>query len=147
MVVGPYNDHVDLLIDTIAVTPGLGGVRVGTVDRFQGQEAPVVFFTMASSSGADMPRGLDFLFSVNVAISRTRALAYIVCTDELLDTPARSVADMRLIGTLPRVSSGRCLPPRRRTWPPRATSSRVALALPSARRWQLSTSRPACVGS
>ena len=52
--------------------------RVGTVDKFQGQEAPVVFFSMASSSGEDVPRGLEFLFSrnrLNVAISRARCTA------------------------------------------------------------------------
>ncbi len=57
-------------------------VRVGTVDKFQGQEAPVVFFSMASSSGEDVPRGLDFLFSrnrLNVAISRAQCLAYRRC--------------------------------------------------------------------
>ena len=54
------------------------GVRVGTVDKFQGQEAPVVFFSMATSSGEELPRNLEFLFSrnrLNVAVSRARCLA------------------------------------------------------------------------
>jgi superfamily I DNA and/or RNA helicase len=54
---------------------------VGTVDKFQGQEAPVVFYATASSSGEEIPRGLEFLFSrnrLNVAISRARCLAYLV---------------------------------------------------------------------
>ena len=53
-------------------------MRVGTVDKFQGQEAPVVFFSMATSSGEDVPRDVAFLFSrnrLNVAISRARCLA------------------------------------------------------------------------
>ncbi len=55
---------------------------VGTVDKFQGQEAPVVLYSMASSSGEDVPRGLEFLLSrnrLNVAISRAQCLAYLVC--------------------------------------------------------------------
>jgi uncharacterized protein len=58
---------------------------------------------MTTSSAADMTRGPDFLFSrnrLNVAISRARCLAYLVCTDELLDTRAKTVDDMRLIATL-----------------------------------------------
>ena len=76
---------------------------MGTVDKFQGQEAAVVFFSMATSTGEDMTRGADFLFSrnrLNVAISRARCLAYLVCTEELLNTRARTVDDMRLIATL-----------------------------------------------
>ena len=103
MVVAPYNDHVNLLRATLRTIPHLAAVRVGTVDKFQGQEAPAVIFTMATSSGADMPRNAEFLFSrnrLNVAISRARAIATIICTDELLDTRARTVDEMRLIGTL-----------------------------------------------
>jgi hypothetical protein len=51
------------------------GVEAGTVDKFQGRQAPVVFFSMATSSGEDIPRGLDFLFGrnrLNVAISRAK---------------------------------------------------------------------------
>ncbi len=57
------------------------GVRVGTVDKFQGQEAPVVFYSTTSSSGEEVPRGLEFLFSrnrLNVAISRAQCLAVLV---------------------------------------------------------------------
>ena len=75
LVVAPYNAQVQL--------PARGAARaacrVGTVDKFQGQEAPVVFFSMATSSGEDVPRGLEFLFSrnrLNVAISRAQCLAY-----------------------------------------------------------------------
>ncbi len=103
MVVAPYNDQVRLLRERLNETPGLGGVHVGTVDKFQGREAPVVFFTMTTSSSADMPRGPEFLFSrnrLNVAVSRARCLAYLVCTDTLLNSRARTIDEMRLIGTL-----------------------------------------------
>lgn len=103
MVVAPYNDQVHAILERLAAQPATADVLVGTVDKFQGREAAVVFFSMATSAGADIPRGVDFLFSrnrLNVAISRARCLAYLVCTDELLDTRARNVADMRLIGTL-----------------------------------------------
>ncbi|CAA2939277.1 Uncharacterised protein [Enterobacter cloacae] len=62
-----------------------------------------MIFTMATSNDAHMPRNTDFLYSrnrLNVAISRARALAYVICTEDLLDTRARSVEEMRLIGTL-----------------------------------------------
>lgn len=103
MVVAPYNDQVHAIRERLASDPLTAGVPVGTVDKFQGREAAVVFFSMATSSGEDMPRGAEFLFSrnrLNVAISRARCLAYLVCTDELLNTRARTVEDMRLIGTL-----------------------------------------------
>ncbi len=103
MVVAPYNDQVDLLSELMSADADLRGVRVGTVDKFQGRQAPVVFFAMTTSSGPDMPRGPEFLFSrhrLNVAVSRARCLAYLVCTEELLNARARSLDDMRLIGTL-----------------------------------------------
>jgi uncharacterized protein len=103
MVVAPYNDQVRLLRDTLAVHPQLAGVSVGTVDKFQGREAPIVYFTMTSSSAQDMSRGPEFLFSrnrLNVAVSRAQCLAYLVCTDELLSSRAKTIEDMELIATL-----------------------------------------------
>jgi hypothetical protein len=103
MVVAPYNDQVALIHEYLGADARTRGVRVGTVDKFQGQEAPVVFFTMTTSSAEDMPRGPEFLFSrnrLNVAVSRARCLAYLVCTEELLNSRARTVDEMRLISTL-----------------------------------------------
>jgi uncharacterized protein len=103
MVVAPYNDQVRIIRQKLDSDPRTANVPVGTVDKFQGGEAVIVFFSMATSSGADMVRGADFLFSrnrLNVAISRARCLAYLVCTDELLNARARSVEEMRLIATL-----------------------------------------------
>ena len=98
LVVAPYNMQVRCLREALPVD-----VEVGTVDKFQGREAPVVFFSMASSSGEDVPRGLEFLFSrnrFNVAISRARALAILVCSPQLLDVPCAKVGQMRLVNSL-----------------------------------------------
>ncbi len=97
LVVAPYNEQVGLLSEL------LPGVRVGTVDKFQGQQAAVVFFSMATSSGADVPRNLEFLFSrnrLNVAVSRARCLAYVVASPRLLEVGCRSVEQMRLANAL-----------------------------------------------
>ena len=98
MVVAPYNAQVRCLR---AALPG--GVGVGTVDKFQGQEAPVVFFSMASSSGEDIPRGMEFLFSrnrLNVAVSRARCLAFVVASPRVLEIKCRTVEQMRLANAL-----------------------------------------------
>jgi superfamily I DNA and/or RNA helicase len=98
LVVAAYNAQVRCLQDHLPA-----GARIGTVDKFQGQEADVVFFSMASSSGEDIPRGLEFLFSpnrLNVAISRARCLAYVVGNPRLLEINCRSIAQMRLANAL-----------------------------------------------
>jgi uncharacterized protein len=98
LVVAPYNMHVRCLREQMPA-----GVEVGTVDKFQGREAPVVFFSMASSTGEGVPRGLEFLFSrnrFNVAISRARALAALVCSPRLLDVRCRTVEQMTLVNML-----------------------------------------------
>jgi predicted RecB family nuclease len=98
IVVAPYNAHVRCLREHLPEA-----VRVGTVDRFQGQEAAVSFFTMATSSGEDAPRGLEFLFSrnrLNVAVSRAKCLAYLVCSPRLLDVRCRTTDQMRLANAL-----------------------------------------------
>lgn len=103
MVVTPYNDQVRTIRRVLDADARTRGVPVGTVDKFQGGTAAVVLFSTATSTGADVVRGVDFLFSrerLNVAISRARCLAYLVCTEDLLNTRARSVEEMRLIATL-----------------------------------------------
>jgi uncharacterized protein len=85
LVVAPYNAQVALLRRRLK-EHGLGGVRVGTVDKFQGQEAPVVIVSMTASSPHDVPRGMGFLLNrnrVNVAISRAQWLAVLVRSKEL----------------------------------------------------------------
>ena len=103
MVVAPYNDQRRCIQTALQANSATRGVEVGTVDKFQGQEAAVVLFSMTTSSSEFMPRTADFLFSknrLNVAISRARCLAYLVCTDELLDTRAQTVREMELISAL-----------------------------------------------
>jgi len=103
MVVAPYNDQRRCITEALRVDPATRSVEVGTVDKFQGREAAVVLFSMTTSSAEHMPRTADFLFSknrLNVAISRARCLAYLLCTDELLDTRARDVEEMSLISAL-----------------------------------------------
>jgi predicted RecB family nuclease len=102
IVVAPYNSHVRCLREALP-----DAVRVGTVDKFQGQEATVSFFSMASSSGEDVPRGIEFLFSrnrLNVAVSRARCLAYVVASPRLLDTECRTVEQMKLVNALCRLA-------------------------------------------
>ena len=98
LVVAPYNMHVHMLLQAVP-----RDLEVGTVDKVQGREAPVVFFSMASSSGEEIPRGLEFLFSrnrLNVAVSRAKALAVVVCSPRLLETRCRTVDQMRLVNGL-----------------------------------------------
>ena len=76
---------------------------IGTVDKFQGQEAPVVFFSMATSSGDDLPRNLEFLFSrnrLNVAVSRAQSLAVLVASPQLLEIRCRTIEQMRMVNAL-----------------------------------------------
>jgi predicted RecB family nuclease len=98
LIVAPYNAQVRCLTQALPE-----GARVGTVDKFQGQEAPVVFFSMATSTGEDISRGMSFLFSrnrLNVAISRAQALAVVVCSPALLRARCATVEDMRLVNML-----------------------------------------------
>jgi uncharacterized protein len=98
LVVTPYNMQVDLLKRNLPQ-----GARVGTVDKFQGQEAAVVLISMVTSSGEDMPRNLEFLFSrnrLNVAISRARCLAVIFASPRLLEVSCSTIEQMGLVNTL-----------------------------------------------
>ena len=108
MVVAPYNAQVRLLRATLD-DRGLDWVEVGTVDKFQGREAAVVFFSMATSSREDMPRSADFLYSrnrLNVAVSRARALAVLVASPALLTIKCTTVEQMRLVNALCRFVEG-----------------------------------------
>jgi uncharacterized protein len=98
LVVSPYNMQVNLLRNRLPA-----GARVGTVDRFQGQEAAVVLISMATSSGDDLPRQIEFLYSrnrLNVAISRARCLAVIVASPRLLETSCSTIEQLRLVNAL-----------------------------------------------
>jgi predicted RecB family nuclease len=98
LVVTPYNAQVNLIKRALPAS-----ARVGTVDKFQGQEAPVCLISMATSSGEELPRDIAFLFSVNrlnVAISRAQALAVVFASPRLLDVPCRTIDEMRLVNAL-----------------------------------------------
>jgi uncharacterized protein len=98
LVVSPYNMQVNTLRNRLPE-----GARVGTVDKFQGQEAAVVLISMATSSGDDMPRQIEFLYSrnrLNVAISRARCLAVIVASSRLLETSCSTIQQLRLVNAL-----------------------------------------------
>ena len=98
LVVAPYNAQVNLLR---ALLPD--NARVGTVDKFQGQEAEVVLISMTSSSPEDLPRHTDFFYSknrLNVAISRARILSMLVMNRRLIDLNAKSVDELKLLNTL-----------------------------------------------
>jgi uncharacterized protein len=98
LVVSPYNMQVNLLRSVLP-----NGARVGTVDKFQGQEAAVVLISMVTSSAEDMPRNLEFLFSrnrLNVAVSRAKCLAVILASPRLLEVPCSRIEQMRLVNTL-----------------------------------------------
>src|SRR5205085_10864446 len=101
LIVAPYNAHVALLVGNLPP-----GARIGTVDKFQGQEAPVVTYSMATSTPAEAPRGIDFLYSLhrlNVAISRAQGMAILVCSPALLDVIARTPDQMRLASAVCRL--------------------------------------------
>jgi uncharacterized protein len=102
MVVAAYNAQVRRLREALG-SAGLADVPIGTVDKFQGREAPIVFYSMATSSADDVPRTLEFLFSrnrLNVAVSRAMCLAVVVASPRLLESRARTIEQMRLINAL-----------------------------------------------
>ena len=128
LVVAPYNVQVRQLREALPV-----GARVGTVDKFQGQQAAVVIYAMATSAAEDVPRNLEFLFNrnrLNVAVSRARAMAVIVCSPQLLRAGCRTPDQLRLVSALCRFAEmattvGGLPPPA----PPAASAGQVALAL------------------
>jgi predicted RecB family nuclease len=102
LIVTPYNAQIRAIQGALA-TRGLIGLRVGTVDKFQGREAPVVIYSMATSSADDAPRGLEFLYDthrLNVATSRARAMAIIVASPDLIRVSCRTPHQMTLANAL-----------------------------------------------
>jgi predicted RecB family nuclease len=99
-IISPYNAQVNDL------ATALPGIQVGTVDKFQGQEAPVIIFSMATSSPEDAPRGMEFLYSLNrmnVAVSRARAVFILVANPDLFEPHCRSPYQMQLANALCRL--------------------------------------------
>jgi uncharacterized protein len=99
IVVAPYNAQVNLL-KTKLEAAGFGNIPVGTVDKFQGQEAAVAIVSMTASSAIDVPRGIEFLLMpnrLNVAISRAKWAAYLVYSPGLLDYKPTNIENLRLL--------------------------------------------------
>jgi uncharacterized protein len=98
LVVTPYNAQVAKLTEALP-----DGARVGTVDKFQGQQAPVVIYSMATSSANDVPRSMEFLYDLhrlNVAVSRAQAAALVVCSRDLVEAQCRTPQQMNAVNAL-----------------------------------------------
>ncbi len=98
LIVAPYNMQVNLLRQTLPK-----GSRVGTVDKFQGQEAEVVIISMTTSSGDYLPRFIEFLYSknrLNVAISRAKCLSILIANPALMSIRCTTAEQMALVNTL-----------------------------------------------
>jgi uncharacterized protein len=93
MIIAPYNAQV------FELQARLPGARVGTVDKFQGQEAPVVIYSLATSTRADAPHGMEFLYSLNrlnVATSRARCVCILVASPDLFEPDCRTPRQIQL---------------------------------------------------
>jgi len=93
LIIAPYNAQVCELQER------LPGARVGTVDKFQGQEAPIVIYSMTTSSHADAPRGMEFLYSpnrLNVATSRAKCVCVLVGSPSVFEAECRTPRHMQL---------------------------------------------------
>ena len=106
MVVAAFNEQVGMLTSELQ-GKGYSGVRVGTVDRFQGQEAPIVIYSLTSSNKDEIPAGrTEFLFfpnRTNVAVSRAQCLAVVVGSKDLLDTQPKTISEMEALNNLCRI--------------------------------------------
>jgi hypothetical protein len=93
VIITPYNAQV------FEIQQCLPGARVGTVDKFQGQEAPIAIYSMATSSHADAPRGMEFLYSLNrlnVATSRAKCVSILVGTPQIFEAECRTPRQIQL---------------------------------------------------
>jgi uncharacterized protein len=99
-IISPYNAQVN------ALKRAMPHIQTGTVDKFQGQEAPVIIFSMATSTPEDAPRGMEFLYSLNrlnVAVSRAKAVFILVASQALFEPVCRSPNQMKLVNALCRL--------------------------------------------
>lgn len=97
LIVTPYNAQV------AALSRRLPEMQIGTVDKFQGQQAPIVIYSLTTSSPADAPRGLEFLYSLNrlnVAISRAKAMSILVASPKLLEPECKTPRQLQLANAL-----------------------------------------------
>jgi uncharacterized protein len=92
-IISPYNSQVRKLAERI------DNVAIGTVDKFQGQEAPIIIYSVATSSPEDAPRGMDFLYSpnrFNVAVSRAKGIFIMVSNESIFEPDCKSPAQIKL---------------------------------------------------
>lgn len=92
-IIAPYNVQVNLLKHAFP------NIKIGTVDKFQGQEAPVVIYSVTTSAPEEAPRGMDFLYSgnrLNVAVSRAQCLFIMVCSPTIFEVDCKSPKQMKL---------------------------------------------------
>jgi predicted RecB family nuclease len=97
VIVAPYNAQISDLAER------LPGARIGTVDKFQGQESPVVIYSLTTSSPEDAPRGMEFLYSLNrlnVATSRAQALCILIASPRLMEPECHTPRQMQLANAL-----------------------------------------------
>lgn len=102
--VAPYNLQVGLIKSHLG-----DNSRVGSVDLFQGQEAPVVVLSLCSSDGSSSPRGLEFILNrnrLNVAISRAKTLAIVVASPEIANTRISTISQMQLLNLFVKIIEG-----------------------------------------
>lgn len=95
LIIAPYNAQVNKIKELLPEN-----ARVGTVDKFQGQEAPIVIYSMASSSSEDAPRGLSFLYSanrLNVAVSRAQCATIIVASPKVFEAKCHTPEQIKLV--------------------------------------------------
>jgi len=104
--IAPYNAQVRALQ---AALPK--GARVGSVDKFQGQEAPVCILSVCSSYGEYGSRGLAFILDrnrINVAISRAKCLAVVVADPRIASADANSIGEMMLLNLFCKIANSQC---------------------------------------
>ena len=95
IIVSPYNAQVNYLKATLN-----SELNIGTVDKFQGQEAPITIISMTSSTVEDAPKGTDFILNenrLNVAISRAQVAVFLFCSSGLFNAVGHSIKQMQLI--------------------------------------------------
>jgi uncharacterized protein len=108
IVVAPYNAQVEL-VRHVLDEAGFAGVPVGTVDKFQGREAAVSIVSLAASSAADVPRGLEFLLlanRLNVAVSRAQWAAYLVYSPAITESLPPTVEGLARLSAFIRLAEG-----------------------------------------
>lgn len=92
-IISPYNAQVNLLKEA------LPDMEIGTVDKFQGQEAPIIIYSVATSHPQDAPRGMEFLYSLNrlnVAVSRAKAMFILVSSPDIFEPECKSPSQIKL---------------------------------------------------